>query len=51
MVAICILDALEDMSIDFPNKGGLLIRKNVFDRLNGEEARHQIGEHTSPGER
>jgi len=51
VVAVCILDALEDVSIDFPNKGGLLIRKNVFDSLNGKEARHQIGANTSPGGR
>ena len=42
VVAICILDALEDVRVDFPNKGGLLIRKNVFNSLNGEEATHQI---------
>jgi len=51
VVAVCILNALEDVGIDFPNKGGLLIRKNVFNRLNGEETRHQIGQNTSPGER
>ena len=39
MVAIRILNALEDVSIDFPNKGSLLIRKNVFDGLNGERVR------------
>jgi len=51
MVAVCVLNALENVSIYFPNKGGLLIRKNVFDSLNGEETTHQIGETTSPGER
>lgn len=46
MVTVCILDAFEDVSIDFPNEGGLLIRKNVFNGLNGEEARDQIMEKT-----
>ena len=49
MVAICILDALEDVGIDFPHEGGLLIRKNVFNGLNGEGSRHQIiWNNTSP---
>lgn len=61
MVAIRILNALEDVSVDFPNEGGLLIGKNVLDSLNGEEARgirswttHHLGEaiylldHTTP---
>lgn len=49
MVAICVLNTLEDMSIDFPDERGLLIRENVFNSLNGEEAMHQIMENTSPG--
>jgi hypothetical protein len=61
MVTIRILNALEDVSVDFPNEGGLLIGKNVLDSLNGEEARgirswttHHLGEaiylldHTTP---
>ena len=48
VVAICILNTLEDMGVDFPDEGGLLIRKNVFDSLNGEVG-HQIVEKTSLG--
>ena len=51
MVAVRILNAFKDVSIDFPNERSLLIRKNVFNSLNGEEARHQIMEKTSPGEK
>lgn len=49
VVSICILNTLEDMSVDFSDEAGLLIRKNVFNSLNGEEADHQIMEKTSPG--
>jgi len=49
VVAICILDTLENVRVNFPNKGGLLIRKNVFDGLNGEKATHQIMENMSQG--
>lgn len=48
VVTVCIFNALEDVGIDFPNEGGLLIRKNVFHGLNGE-AKHQIMEKTSLG--
>ena len=51
VVAVRILHALEDVSIDFPNEGSLLIRKNVFNSLNGEEAKHQIMEDTSLGQK
>ena len=50
MIAVRILNALEDVSINFPDKGSLLIRKNVLDSLNGEETRDQIGDKTSSGE-
>ena len=45
MVAICILDAFEDMSINFPNEGGLLIRKNVFNSLNGAKKKSKASDY------
>lgn len=51
VIAICILDALEDMNIDLSNKGCLLIRENVFNSLNGEEVTHQVMTKTSPGKK
>ena len=47
MVSIRIADTVEDVGVDFPNKGNLLIRKNVFNSLDGEEAKDQIMEKTS----
>ena len=47
MVSIRIADTVEDVGVDFPNKGNLLIRKNVFNSLDGEEAKDQIMEKAS----
>lgn len=42
MVGVCVLNTFEDVSINLPNKRGVLIRKNRSNSLNEGEIWHQI---------